>query len=159
LPHLVYCKEGATDSRREAKLKNPIEASVPAVFETSDRDLDRKTMAILTRSTMKIFRAHNRREDFSHSRFIAIRKLLITLIKNYCSICASRPKRRSVTFYKKKRLHSLGYNDEFPELFFVHRLFSITIVNPSPGIGKEDKGVKTDTMTFDLEVRPQTMKP
>jgi hypothetical protein len=81
---------------------------------------------------MKIFRAHNRREDFSHSHFTAMRKPVMTLIKNYCSIYASRHKRCSVIFYQKKRLHSFG---------------------------KEDKGVKTDTMTFDLAGRPQTMKP
>jgi hypothetical protein len=59
LPHFVYCKEGATDSRHEANRNNPIESSVPAVFETSERDLDRTFRAILTRSTGKIFPAHN----------------------------------------------------------------------------------------------------
>jgi hypothetical protein len=46
-----------------------MESSVPADFETSERDLDQTLRAILTRSTVKIFRAHNRREDFSYSQF------------------------------------------------------------------------------------------
>jgi len=78
LPHFVYCKEGAIDSRREAERKNPMESNVPAVIETSDRDLDRMTRAILTRSTMKIFRAHNRQEDFSHSQLAIARNLVLS---------------------------------------------------------------------------------
>jgi hypothetical protein len=60
-------KEGATDSRREAKRENPIKSGIPAAFETSERELDRTFRAILTRSTWKIFPARNLR------RFVGVR--------------------------------------------------------------------------------------
>jgi hypothetical protein len=64
---LPYCKEGATDSHRDVKRKTSIKSSIPAALETSERELDRTFQAILTRSAGKIFRARNRRGDFSHS--------------------------------------------------------------------------------------------
>jgi hypothetical protein len=67
LPYSPYCKKGATDSRRDAKREIPIKSGIPAAFGTSGREIDRMFRAILTQSTVKIFRARNRRGDFSHS--------------------------------------------------------------------------------------------
>jgi hypothetical protein len=60
------------DSRRRIKRENSIKPGFLSAFEMSKRDLNRTIRAILTRSTGNIFRARDRREDFSRFQLKSI---------------------------------------------------------------------------------------
>jgi len=51
----VYCKDGASDFRREAKRENPIKSGVLAVFDISTGEIKLAFQAILTLPVGRFF--------------------------------------------------------------------------------------------------------